>query len=92
MPNKAWNMGVDMIPSTTNNFNLGTTQKKWVVNGYTLNDACGKSVDTSLTDETTSTNVPSSSAVVGYVKGKEVNVSVSSEALVITTGSTEQGA
>ena len=32
MPNKVWDMGVDVIPSTTGNFNLGTAQKKWVVN------------------------------------------------------------
>lgn len=92
MPNKTWDMGVDVIPSTTDTYNLGTAQKKWVVNGYTLGDACGKGVDSSLSDSTTSTAVPTSSAVVSYVKGKEVNVSVSSEALVITTPSTEQGA
>lgn len=89
MPNKTWDMGVDVIPSTTGNFNLGTAQKKWVVNGYTLDDACAKKVDSSLTDSTTSTNVPSSSAVVNYVKGKSVSVSVGSESLIITT---EQGA
>lgn len=85
MPNKVWDMGVDVIPSTTGDFNLGTSQKKWVVNGYELDDACAKGVDTSLSDSTTSTDVPTSSAVVTYVKGKEVTVSVSSETLVITT-------
>ena len=89
MSNKVWDMGVDMIPPTTDAYNLGTSQKKWVVNGYTLKDACAKGVDSSLTDETTSTDVPTSSAVVSYVQGKEITVEVNSEALVITTPTTE---
>ena len=92
MSNKTWNMSVDMLPSTTDTYNIGNASKKWVVNGYSLGDACEKSVDSSLTDETTSTDVPTSSAVVSYVKGKEVSVSVSSESLIITTQPTEQGA
>ena len=87
MSNKTWDMGVDIIPSTTESYNLGSSQKKWVVNGYSLKDACGKGVDSSLTDSTTSTDVPTSSAVVTYVKGKSVSVSVSSETLTILSPS-----
>ena len=89
MPNKTWDMEVDMLPSTTDIYNLGTASKKWLVNGYTLNDACAKAVDTSITDGTTSTNVPTTKAVADYVSSNSVSVSVSSESLVITT---EQGA
>ena len=85
MSNKTWEMDVDINPSTTGNYNLGSASKQWVVNGYTLGGACEKSVDTSLSDSTTSTNVPSSSAVVSYVKSGKVSVSVASETLTITT-------
>ena len=85
MSNKSWEMDVDINPSTTGSYNLGSASKKWVVNGYTLDDACEKSIDSSLTDETTSTNVPSSVAVVNYVKSGKVSVNVSSETLSITT-------
>ena len=58
MPNKFWNMETDMIPDTTNAYNLGNASKKWVVNGYNLKDACAKDV----TDNTTPTAVTSSDA------------------------------
>ena len=56
MANKEWNMGVDLLPKTSNSFNIGSSSKKWVFNGYTLADACAKGV----TDNTSST-APSSS-------------------------------
>ena len=56
MANKPWNMSVDLLPSTTATFNIGNSSKKWIVNGYTLGDACTKGV----TDNSSST-APSSS-------------------------------
>ena len=91
MPNKTWNMEVDMLPSTTGTYNLGNASKKWVINGYELDDACAKGVDSSITAGTTSTNVPTTQAVADYVDGKVgVSVSVSGTTLVITTPPEEE--
>ena len=83
MPNKQWEMGVDMIPNTTNTFNLGTSQKKWIFNGYQLGDACAKGVDTSISDSTTSTDVPTTLAVKNFVDSKATTVTVVGKKLVI---------
>ncbi len=56
MPNKVWNMNTDLLPGTNNGFNLGNASKKWVVNGYSLGDACAHGV----TDNTSSTAASSS--------------------------------
>ena len=46
-----------------------TTERTLTVNGnYTLNAACAKAVDTSITKSTTSTNLPTSAAVANLVK------------------------
>ena len=84
MPNKSWEMRVDMIPKTNNTFNLGDSTHKWNVNGYSLGDACAKGVDTSIADESTSTNVPTTGAVVSYVEGHATSISVSGTTLIIT--------
>lgn len=84
MPNKHWEMEVDVLPKTTNTYNLGDATKKWVVNGYTLNEACSKNVDTTIDEEAESTNLPTTSAVVEYVKDQGMStVSVSGKILII---------
>ena len=55
MSNKTWTMSVDLLPSTTNAYNIGSAEKKWTVNGYTLGAACAKGV----TDNSSSTDVTS---------------------------------
>ena len=35
MPNNSMNFSVDLIPSTTNTYNLGTSSAKWIINGTT---------------------------------------------------------
>ena len=89
MPNKTWNMGVDLIPSTTATYNIGNSTKKWIINGYTLGDACEKGIDSSITDSTTSTAIPTSQAVASYVAEKSVSVSVNNSELIITTSTGE---
>lgn len=85
MPNNKWDMGVDIIPETTNAFALGNSTKKWIVNGYNLGDACEKGVDSSISEGSTSTNVPTSQAVANFVSAQGgVNVSVSGTKLIIT--------
>ena len=83
MPNKHWDMETDMIPETTDTYNLGTSQKKWIVNGYELNDACAKEVDTSIEDESESTNLPTTAAVVEFVSDRTCEVSVVGRKLII---------
>ena len=34
-----WNLGVDVLPTTTATYKLGSSTAQFVVNGYTLNDA-----------------------------------------------------
>ena len=83
MPNKNWDMSVDIIPNTTNTFNLGNETKKWVVNGYNLGDACAKGVDSSISSGSTSQNVPTSQAVATLVGSIENSISVSGTTLYI---------
>ena len=35
MPNNSMNFGVDLLPSTTNQYTLGSSDKKWIINGVT---------------------------------------------------------
>ena len=56
MANKTWDLGVDLLPKSGATQKLGSSSRKWVVNGYTLGDACAKGV----TDNTTSTAANSS--------------------------------
>ena len=66
MPNKTWNLGVDLLPSTGGAFNLGNASKKWVINGYSLGAACEKGI----TDNTTET--AASSTDTNLVTGRTV--------------------
>ena len=61
-----WNLGVDILP-TDNNKKLGDANSKFIVNGYNLNDACAKGVDTTV--DASSANLPTSAAVANYVSG-----------------------
>ena len=56
MPNKTLTFKMDILPDSDGDFNLGSIAKKWIINGYTLTEACAKNI----TDNTTST-APSSS-------------------------------
>lgn len=67
MPNKTMNFEVDVLPATDATYNLGNSQKKWVINGYNISDASAKGVDTSISVGSTSTNLPTSQAVASYV-------------------------
>ena len=51
MPNKTWNMKTDLLPNASGTYNLGSSSKAWIVNGYTLGAACAKGV----TDNSSST-------------------------------------
>ena len=66
MSNKPWNLGVDLLPKTGATYNLGSSANKWIVNGYTLGDACAKGV----TDNSASTAV--SSTDMNLVTGRSV--------------------
>ena len=76
MPNKTWNMGVDMIPTTDDTYNLGNATKRWKVNGYELADACARDVDTEITFGSASNNVPTTSAVAQYIESYMFQVNV----------------
>ena len=66
----------EISPGTTNTINLGTSDFKWknvyatAVNGYILAAACAKGVDTSITNSSSSINLPTSAAVASFVEGK----------------------
>lgn len=81
MPNKTWNMNTDLLPGTTNSFNLGNLTKKWVVNGYALGDACAKGV----TDNTAS--VPISSTDTNLVTGRTVYYAIQDAQVKLITNS-----
>ena len=49
---------------------LGDASNQWGINGYTLGDACAKGVDTSISDGSTSTALPTTQAVATYVGSK----------------------
>ena len=70
LTNKTYN-GLTLTESTSGFTIKGgsTTERTLTVNGnYTLNAACAKAVDTSITKSTTSTNLPTSAAVANLVK------------------------
>lgn len=83
MPNNKWDMGVDLIPATDDTYNLGDSTHKWIINGFELDDACAKDVDSSISDGSTSTNLPTSQAVATFVGTKLVSVSVVGKKLII---------
>ena len=85
MPNNHWNMQVDLLPETTDTFNLGSSQKKWIVNGYDLSDACEKDVDTSISKQSASTNLPTSKAVADLVREWMSAITVVDTTLVFGT-------
>lgn len=66
----------EISPGTTNTINLGTSDFKWknvyatTFNGYTLAAACAKGIDTSITNSSSSVNLPTSVAVASFVEGK----------------------
>ena len=70
LTNKTYN-GLTLTENTSGFTIKGgsTTERTLTVNGnYTLNAACTKAVDTSITKSTTSTNLPTSAAVANLVK------------------------
>ena len=70
LTNKTYN-GLTLTENTSGFTIKGgsTTERTLTVNGnYTLNTACAKAVDTSITKSTTSTNLPTSAAVANLVK------------------------
>ena len=70
LTNKTYN-GLTLTENTSGFTIKGgsTTERTLTVNGnYTLNAACAKAVDTSITKSTTSTNLPTSAAVANLVK------------------------
>ena len=70
LTNKTYN-GLTLTENTSGFTVKGgsTTERTLTVNGnYTLNAACAKAVDTSITKSTTSTNLPTSAAVANLVK------------------------
>ena len=71
LTNKTYN-GLTLTKATTG-FTIagGTTSKTLTVNNtYTLGAACAKSVDSSISAASTSTNLPTSQAVASFVEGK----------------------
>jgi len=70
MPNKAITFKMDVLPNTGSTYNLGDSTKKWLVNGYVVNEASAKEVDSSISAASTSANLPTSQAVAAFVEGK----------------------
>lgn len=62
-----WNLGVDVLPVGNNEQRLGDAEHQFIVNGRTLGDASEKNVDTNIGITSTSTNVPTSAAVAGFI-------------------------
>lgn len=71
MSDKTFTFEVDVLPNTSSTLNLGTSTKKWKINGVTPGDAMEKSVDSSISSGSTSTGLPTSQAVVNYVEGEK---------------------
>ena len=77
LTNKTYN-GLTLTSASTG-FTVagGTTSKTLTVSeSYTLNAACAKAVDTSISSGSTSTNLPTTAAVVNYVAGMTTSVSM----------------
>ena len=64
----AMTFDTDLMP--TSGKALGSASAPWEINGYTLGDACEKSVDSSISDGSTSVNLPTTAAVATYIGGK----------------------
>jgi hypothetical protein len=71
--------GVNLLPKNDGNtYSLGNSSQKWKIylseiNGTTFNglgQAAEKNVDTSISNSSTSTNLPTSAAVAAFVEGK----------------------
>ena len=78
-----WNMDVDVIPAQDNTYDLGSSTKRWRINGKELGEAAEKSVDTSISTGSTSSNVPTSKAVADLFGEGHVSVSVQGKVLII---------
>lgn len=70
MPNKTITFKTDILPYTSEGYNIGDATHKWKVNGYVVAAAAAKSVDTSISAGSTSANLPTSGAVASFVEGK----------------------
>ena len=66
MSDKTMTFEVDLVPNTTETLNLGSSSKKWKINGVTPGSALEKNVDSSISSAS-STNLPTSAAVASYV-------------------------
>lgn len=67
MPNNHMDFEVDLLPVADATYNLGDSTHKWIVNGHTIGEAAEKGVDSSISSGSTSTNVPTTGAVVSFV-------------------------
>lgn len=65
MSEKTMTFEVDVLPGVTSSQNLGSSTKKWKINGVLPGEAMEKSVDSAVTSN--STNLPTSQAVAIYV-------------------------
>ena len=79
MPNKMHNYKVDLLPDATATYNLGSSSKKWLINGVTPGDAMAKGVDTSISQGSTSTNLPTTAAVVAFISSGGIDIITNSE-------------
>lgn len=89
LTNKTYN-GLTLTSASTG-FTVagGTTSKTLTVSeSYTLGNACAKSVDTSISEGSTSTNLPTTAAVAAYVESLQPTGSayVTATATIPTTG------
>lgn len=62
--------GTNVLPSENGSLNLGDASNKWKINGKTTGDAIEKDVDSSISDGSTSNNLPTSAAVASFVENK----------------------
>ena len=81
---KKWDLDIDMLPSQDNTYDLGSSTKRWKVNGRTLGDASEKGVDTSITMDSTSTNVPTTKAVADFLKEERLVISIGGSTIYFT--------
>lgn len=45
MPNKTWNMQVDLIPAADDTYKLGDSTHKWIINGETISAISNEDID-----------------------------------------------
>ena len=77
---------VDVLPSTDATYNLGSENKRWKLNGKTVGAAMEKNVDTSISEGSSSANLPTSAAVAYFVEHKgysSLDASVVGETLIL---------